>query len=427
MRHGTSSSVVELVTTSISLPCRCSLLGTQGCGELVRALLPYSERHFQRLDRLLQSSYLVEHTLASMQMLVASKNATAEKETHEPRGIGLNRPLVRELKRLREDAEKSKNISVGQSPANKVSGSDSDGDSLGELEIPATEVVDGRMVFNVTVDRAKAPGSVQSIDDDSNSSDYGRDQEMVEADGSEDIAKEKVLSQRSKTRGDGKERKRRTLEMNSKMHSGATGSTGAEGDEGDQVALPSMPKTARKKRRKREAACGAEGHEASRVRPNEQASASPVPHLIGDVSSSSKSKASHATRLRHDREWGRDQELGVEGNKLNLEDGKDTGEDKAEKPAVGESHADGKSKKKRRRKSSPATIVSSVEPSLPAVVVERDAEDTPKVNPSCKKKSAKSSSKPIEVQDAVEKNASVTEIEPKKKSSKNHRRKSSVH
>ncbi|CAN0452035.1 unnamed protein product, partial [Laminaria digitata] len=43
----------------------------QGCAELVRVLLPYSERHFQRLDRLLQSSYLVEHTLASMHMLVA--------------------------------------------------------------------------------------------------------------------------------------------------------------------------------------------------------------------------------------------------------------------------------------------------------------------------------------------------------------------
>ena len=45
----------------LSLP-----LYVQDCAELVRSLLPYSERHFQRLDHLLQSSYLVEYTVISM-------------------------------------------------------------------------------------------------------------------------------------------------------------------------------------------------------------------------------------------------------------------------------------------------------------------------------------------------------------------------
>eukprot|EP00965_Chrysotila_dentata_P079967 2637611-Pleurochrysis_carterae.AAC.4 len=45
--------------------------------ELLEALLPYSQRHFERLDRLLLSSHFVTYTLTAMRMLLPPGDAAA--------------------------------------------------------------------------------------------------------------------------------------------------------------------------------------------------------------------------------------------------------------------------------------------------------------------------------------------------------------
>ena len=80
----------------------------QDCAELVWSLLPYSERHFQRLDRLLQSSYLVEYTLVSVQMLLSpDPNGAAVACSGRGKTLDMDprvrrRPLEQEPKRLRD-------------------------------------------------------------------------------------------------------------------------------------------------------------------------------------------------------------------------------------------------------------------------------------------------------------------------------------
>jgi U3 small nucleolar RNA-associated protein 13 len=45
-----------------------SLLGLPNIKQLLQASLPYTERHFQRLDRLIQRSFILDYTLQSMQL-----------------------------------------------------------------------------------------------------------------------------------------------------------------------------------------------------------------------------------------------------------------------------------------------------------------------------------------------------------------------
>eukprot|EP00752_Nemacystus_decipiens_P007443 g6652.t2 len=150
---------------------RCFSIGSlkdlPGCAELVRVMLPYSERHFQRLDKLLQSSYLVEHTLASMQMLVGEGRAEAAGAQSD------RRPLVRELKRLRDGRQregKDGDVDEGES------GSDVDSEEGSEAgaeatPVPDSEIVDGRVVFNVKV------GGAGGLEDDDDDSDEDGDEE----------------------------------------------------------------------------------------------------------------------------------------------------------------------------------------------------------------------------------------------------------
>ena len=48
--------------------------------ELIEAIMPYTNRHFQRLDRLLQASHFVSYTLASMQILLPPVDPNAKEE-----------------------------------------------------------------------------------------------------------------------------------------------------------------------------------------------------------------------------------------------------------------------------------------------------------------------------------------------------------
>ncbi|CAM9603348.1 unnamed protein product, partial [Hapterophycus canaliculatus] len=113
-----------------------SLKELPGCAELVRVLIPYSERHFQRLDRLLQSSYLVEHTLASMQMLVGEGDAAGDNKEASAAGTKTNRPLVRELKRLRDGRQRQEEGAEGRGVDDDVSEEDSEGDTDTVTPVP---------------------------------------------------------------------------------------------------------------------------------------------------------------------------------------------------------------------------------------------------------------------------------------------------
>lgn len=152
--------IVRIVICTIPPP-RLRKSHPQGCAELVRVLLPYSERHFQRLDRLLQSSYLVEHTLASMQMLVAEGDPAGD-SNKAAAGTQTNRPLVRELKRLRDGKPRQEEEGEG------VDGGGESDSSVGEGKVaspvPVSEVVDGRVVYNVRVENGGA-GDTDSDED----------------------------------------------------------------------------------------------------------------------------------------------------------------------------------------------------------------------------------------------------------------------
>lgn len=152
----------------------------------MRVLLPYSERHFQRLDRLLQSSYLVEHTLASMQMLVAVNNGGGDSKDSEvdgSMGTKSKRPLFRELKRLRDGrrlsssavaAKNNTNSDVGSiDSGSEKEGSDGLHGSRPRLPPVDSEVVDGRVVFNVKLEANDFHSS------DSEDESVGRDDDVT--------------------------------------------------------------------------------------------------------------------------------------------------------------------------------------------------------------------------------------------------------
>lgn len=202
-------------------------------------LLPYSERHFQRLDRLLQSSYLVEHTLASMHMLVAqggegSLVSPGGRGVTGAAGSGSSGPLVRELTRLREGGgvEKRRNRGGGgdggggdpDSGGSSGSGSDSDDGDGGDVPVPVSETVDGRVVFNV---RIAPPAGVGDSDDGGG--------------GDEDVAMGEASS---------------ADPVGVNGHAGVVvqGGGGEEGAEGEGEGEDSAQKRRKKKRKKRSSA-----------------------------------------------------------------------------------------------------------------------------------------------------------------------------
>jgi U3 small nucleolar RNA-associated protein 13 len=47
----------------------CSPLQIKGISELLEGLIPYSQRHFSRVDRLVRSTFLLDYTLTRMSVL----------------------------------------------------------------------------------------------------------------------------------------------------------------------------------------------------------------------------------------------------------------------------------------------------------------------------------------------------------------------
>lgn len=49
--------------------CFCFWLKMKGVGEVVEGLIPYSQRHYSRIDRLERSTYLLDYTLNGMSLI----------------------------------------------------------------------------------------------------------------------------------------------------------------------------------------------------------------------------------------------------------------------------------------------------------------------------------------------------------------------
>lgn len=146
------------------MKCVLSLVfhsSVQDCAELVRSILPYSERHFQRLDRLLQSSYLVEYTLASMQLLISESSDS-------PRTPASGRRLLEEEKIIRTNVGMDDDVGSG-------SESEEGRDKGRSKTVAVSEVVHGRVVFNVRpMEAVNGAGVIESSDSDEGPSTGGK-------------------------------------------------------------------------------------------------------------------------------------------------------------------------------------------------------------------------------------------------------------
>lgn len=172
----------------------------QDCAELVRSLLPYSERHFQRLDRLLQSSYLVEYTLASMQLLMAESSDS-------PKTPASGRRLLEEEKRIHTNVGLDDGAGGGDDVG---SGSESEeGRDRGRsTAVAVSEVVNGRVVFNVRP--VNGAGDVKSSDSDEDA-DEGTETSMMSSEAVIRGVKKSPKNKRKKQNGDGEEKNHGTV------------------------------------------------------------------------------------------------------------------------------------------------------------------------------------------------------------------------
>lgn len=133
-----------------------------------------------------------------MQMLVASEEA-ARTESDGTQSKGLNRSLVRELKRLREESRKDKGMQNGGS-GGATAQADLDASSEEETGgVPESEVVDGRIVFNVMVEHSAASAKVGAGDNSAtDSSDDEGDEKVAGTDGAENVNAAEASARKSK-------------------------------------------------------------------------------------------------------------------------------------------------------------------------------------------------------------------------------------
>lgn len=52
----------------------------KGIGELLEGLIPYSQRHFSRVDRLVRSTFLVDYTLTAMSVIEPDTHAIESRD-----------------------------------------------------------------------------------------------------------------------------------------------------------------------------------------------------------------------------------------------------------------------------------------------------------------------------------------------------------
>lgn len=61
----------------------------KGIGELLEGLIPYSQRHYTRVDRLQRSTYLLDYTLTGMSVIEPEVNATEPRNDENPKETAL--------------------------------------------------------------------------------------------------------------------------------------------------------------------------------------------------------------------------------------------------------------------------------------------------------------------------------------------------
>lgn len=213
-------------------------------------MLPYSERHFQRLDKLLQSSYLVEHTLASMQMLVGEDGAAAGDERDS------RRPLARELKRLRDGRQRGREGGdVDEGESDDSDADSEDGGGAAATPVPDSEVVDGRVVFNVKVGGEIGGDGSDGDDDDEEDAVMGDVPGVVSPGGGAAASPEDGGG--DSARKPKKRRKKKSAGGGLTPHLGLIGQPVVETESGEaEVEAEEAAGSSRKSRRKRNRSAG---------------------------------------------------------------------------------------------------------------------------------------------------------------------------
>lgn len=72
-------------------------LQMKGIGELLEGLIPYSQRHFSRVDRLERSTFLLDYTLAGMSVI--------EPESHEAESRNVEKNGTNEMEMREWDSK----------------------------------------------------------------------------------------------------------------------------------------------------------------------------------------------------------------------------------------------------------------------------------------------------------------------------------
>ncbi|KAF5204847.1 transducin beta-like protein, partial [Thalictrum thalictroides] len=70
------------------------ILEIKGISELLESLIPYSQRHFSRIDRLIRSTLLLDYTLSAMSVIEPESEVNASKEISVLQHEEVNEPGV---------------------------------------------------------------------------------------------------------------------------------------------------------------------------------------------------------------------------------------------------------------------------------------------------------------------------------------------
>ncbi|KAI5567217.1 hypothetical protein POPTR_013G079600v4 [Populus trichocarpa] len=92
------------------------ILEIKGIGELLEGLIPYSQRHLSRIDRLLRSTFLLDYTLHGMSVIEPDTNATEMKDADQ------EQELTSELLKEKAPSKKRKSNKSKDSSSKKVKG-----------------------------------------------------------------------------------------------------------------------------------------------------------------------------------------------------------------------------------------------------------------------------------------------------------------
>ncbi|KAJ6360440.1 hypothetical protein OIU77_004455 [Salix suchowensis] len=101
------------------------ILEIKGIGELLEGLIPYSQRHLSRIDRLVRSTFLLDYTLNGMSVIVPDTNATEMKDAGNKLSVenaDQEQELTSEMLKEKTPSKKRKSNKSKDSSRKKVKG-----------------------------------------------------------------------------------------------------------------------------------------------------------------------------------------------------------------------------------------------------------------------------------------------------------------